>query len=164
MFQTELVDMLKRHTATHCITLEKAATHRNTPQHATTRHNTQQHTCTPDLVRVEWACTVTHCNALQNTATNSLQHTATHCFFRICLVDRLKSWLATKHTMKWSQLCNTLQRTAAHCNTLQHTRNTPKSVRFQTEHTIKTALTTHFSARQHTATHCNTPKSARYKT
>jgi len=58
----------------------------------------------------------------------------------------------------WNKLpCNTLQRTAAHCNTLQHA-----TTRCDTHIHIDTCINaaTYCNALQHTATHCNTLKHA----
>jgi len=64
----QFVFIRKKHTATHCNTLQHTATHCNTLQYTAIHCNTLQHTAT-------------HCHTLQHTATHcsSLQHTAAHC-------------------------------------------------------------------------------------
>ena len=119
----------------------------------------------------------THCNALQHTATktlqraanvpldmlilgvqsqqvhcNTLQHTATHC----------------KTLQHSATLCNTLQHTATHCNRLQQTHCNKHTAtyfngaaRYAHSRCAVTAgtlqhTTTHCNTLQNTATHCNT--------
>jgi len=86
---------------------------------------------------------MTHCNALQRTATrcNALQRTATHC-------STLQRTATLCNTLqRTATLCNTLQRTATLCNTLQRTATLCNTLQ-------RTA--THCNTLQRTATHCST--------
>ena len=109
--QNMICNALQR-TATHCTGLQHTATHRNTPQHIVTHL-----LVSVSLFLRGGACTATHCNTLQHTAThcNILQHTATRC-------NTLQHTRTHSITLQDSAThCNTLQHTATHCNTLQHT-------------------------------------------
>jgi len=96
---------IRRHFATHCITLQRT----------TTRCNTLQHTA---IHCITLQRTISHCNtylaslgkeARSDQTLHTLQRTATH----------------TEHARTKSHdpttLCNALQHTATHCNALQHT-------------------------------------------
>jgi len=120
--------MTNSHTATHCNTLQHTATHCNTLHHTAshvyrdfshvhhdqfTHSNTQQHTST-------------HCTTRQNPATphNATQHTATHVYRDSSYVRRDQSTQRQRHPAQRNMARNaihTLQHTATHCNTLQHT-------------------------------------------
>ena len=126
------------HTATHCNTLQHTATHCNTLQHTATHCNTLcNSSCT-------WSCTTTtrsprsrcnaHCNTLQYTAKHcntliiqyyytlprklprKLQHTLQHTLHQLVHVI-----MYYYYTLSSLQMQHTLQYTATHCNTLQHT-------------------------------------------
>jgi len=118
----------RRHTTTHCNTLQHTAAHCTTLQytaaqwkkltrdavgerHTATRWNTLQHD-------------VTHCNAPQNTATEQWKSV------------RIIGWQATH--------CNKLYYTVIHCDSLQHT--APRCITPQ-------HAATHYNALQDTATH-----------
>ena len=73
----------------------------------------------------------THCNTPRTATHHALQHTAAHL--------NVKRWIHCE------DLCNALQHTATHYNTLQH-------------------AATHCNKLQHTATHCNTLKSQEVET
>jgi len=116
---------------------------------------------------------VTHCSALQHTATrcnaleyavahcSTLQHTAAHCSTR---QRTAAHGSALQHT---AAHCSTLQHTATHCSTLQHT-----AAHYSTlQHTAEHCSTLHYNAthyntlqhtaarcsiQQHSATHCHT--------
>jgi len=117
--------------------------------------------------------TATHCNALQRTATHqrynvgmnretfvptpslsSVSHSEPIVYCLRCLQD----WLAATHYDTHVLLqhpatpFNTLQRTATHCNALQHT-----TILMSFCNTLQHP-STHCNALQHTATHCNTPR------
>ena len=94
-----------RHTASHCTILQHTATHCSTLQHIAPHCNTLQHTTTH---------TTTHYSTLQHYATNRnpLQHTSATHFNTLQPVATRR--IASQHTATY---CNTLQRTAAHCNT-----------------------------------------------
>jgi len=115
-----------KHTATRCNTLQHAAAHCNTLQDAAKECKTLHNAAT--------YCCGTHCETLQYIATHykTLQHTATH-----CLYTRTRYQQEGKMPHKTEGTRNSLQHTAAHCNTLQHT-------------------ATHCNTLQQTATHCNT--------
>ena len=146
-----------QHTATHCNTLQHTATHCITLQHTATympaadgvivlhrraqciaedlhsRFATQDARLSfPDVSLLSFG-TVTHCSALQHTAThcNTLQQSAatrdiSHFFSDVYL---LSSGTATQHygTLQFTHYTATesfnraLQHTATRCNTLQHT-------------------------------------------
>jgi len=113
---------------------------------------------------------MTHCNALQHTATqcNTMQNTATHQFEFACLLVKIQEQLLeddiqynfVEHLYSGPQVplapqvhCNALQHTATHCNihcnTLRHTATYCNAL----QHTA-----TPCNALQHTAPHCNTLK------
>jgi len=102
--------------------------------------------------------TATHCNTLQHTATycNTLQHTATHCTLFIYIShdstgpsDVGTTYRAAQFIMVLSSCLythTTLQRTATHCNTLQHT----------LQHAATPSCLYRHTTLQHTATHQHT--------
>jgi len=121
-----------QHTATHCNTLQHTATHYNTIQNTTTLYKTLPHSETPytplqhsnEIVFffpaiAKFGNTATHCNTLQHTA-----HHQRNCILLSCR-------------------CNSLQRSAKHCNT---------QYSWAAAATLYNAL----QRLQHNATHCNT--------
>jgi len=117
--------------------------------------------------------TVTHCIALQHTATHcniflTLQHIATNCSVYTCGLDSCTRRPAQQHykiLQHSATQCNTLQHTATHCNTLHmcaydsFNRNSAWSI-WELDWTWTRELTlqhtaTHCITLQHTATHCN---------
>jgi len=149
------IELIHKHTATHCNTLQHTATHCNSQAvarihqtHTPPLCNTLQHSAT--LCNTHPA---THCNTLQHTATHcytllhtaphcyTLQHTATHKLW-LGLIERIRHLSATLCNILQHFATHSLQHTATHCNTLQHT-------------------ATHCYTLLHTATHCNSQAVAR---
>ena len=135
-----------RHNATHCNTLQHTATHCNALQH-------------------NLSCSAVTCNTghikqgtLQQTATYTLQHTATQLVLLGCCLQHGPH--QARHT---ATNCNVLQHTATHCNTLQHNLscsavvcNTAKVKQDITQHSAN-----HYITLQRSATHCNTTRLVR---
>jgi len=106
-----------QHTATHCNTLHHTATHCNTLQHTATRYTSLHHTAQ-------------HCNKLQRTRdahVNESWHTTTHAWCTRWW-GRTRWWVRAHKRNQWppvphmpSLVEQSLQHTATHCNTLQHT-------------------------------------------
>jgi len=124
-----------QHTATRCNTLQRTGTHCNTLQYTATHHNILQHTAFVVSRR-------SPSHPLQHTA-NTSSPIATH---RNTLPPRSHGGLP--HTF-----CNSLQHTAIHRHTPQHT----------TTHCLRDLAAvspppsaTHCNTLQHTATHRNT--------
>ena len=124
--------------AKDCSTLQHAAAHCNTPtlcntlQHAATCCNTLQHTARTK----NSSCMTTKALWRGHLRSGVLQCVA------ICCCSVLLQCVAAQSIEIKSKPDLELQRTAAHCNTLQHTVIT-------LQHTA-----THCNTQQHTATHC----------
>ena len=117
-----------QHTATLCYTVQHSAALCYTLRHTATHYHAQRHTAT-------------HCNTLQHTA-------------------RPPVWMRHVTLQHNAAYCYTLRHTATHCNTLQHNGNTLQNT---SKHLQRSAVKTNgrvlsiADARQHTATHYNTP-------
>jgi len=136
--------------AKDCSTLQHAAAHCNTPtlcntlQHAATCCNTLQHTartknssCMQHTARTKNSS----CMTTKTIWCGHLRSGVLQCVAMCCCSVLLQCVVAHSIEIK-SKPDLELQRTAAHCNTLQHTANT-------LQHTA-----THCNTQQHTATHC----------
>jgi len=136
-------------TATHCTTLHNTATHYNTLQHTATYCNARQRTATHGTTRQH---TAPHCTTLHHTAPHctTLQHNSTYCitpkreYLHVVGVTYFALQSSATHCDT-----STLQRTATHCNTLQHT-----ATHFDTSTLKHTA--THCYTLRRSAIHCNT--------
>jgi len=135
---TAIHSKTQQHTATHCNTLHPLiynlhTTHSNTQQHTATHCNILQHTAT-------------HCNTLHPTEShyNTLQHTEPHCNTPHHTATHCDTLCIHSSTL----YCSVLQRVAVCYSVLQHPLiNNPQSL----QHTAA-----HCNTLQHTATHCYT--------
>ena len=94
--------------------------------------------------------TATCCNTLHNSATrcNALQHTENHS--TQCVINRIAGvYPCTRQ--RTATHCNILQHTATHCNTAPHVATHSPNRRYIRRHTA-----TYCNTLQHNATHCNT--------
>ena len=94
------------HSATHCASVQHTAPPCNTQQHLPPPCNSLQHTATPAAA----SRALTH----SRTRYTTLQPDAIQCNFLQHTTD-----LLLHHALSLTQLTNTLQHTATHCNSLQ---------------------------------------------
>jgi len=110
-----------------------------------------------------------HCNTPQHTASNTLQHTATHPQHKQTFIPNIMPARALEVLSKLQHSathCNTLQHTATHCNTTATKANfyvkyyasksLGNTIKAATHRSTPQHTATHRNTLQHTATHCNT--------
>jgi len=156
-----------QHTATYCNILQHTATHYNTLQHtithcnriAVSRHslwkrNVQKLPVTFLWTRLIYMCSVTH-SQVSHGKSHSVQQAwkwthsyVRHNCIRICDLTAhsyvCHAWNFLQEKNAWHSFFTTLQHTATHCNTLQHTATTAKHCK-TLQHTATTL--------KHIATH-----------
>ena len=121
--------------------LQRTATHCNTLQHTAAHCNKLQHTSLPHVLSYsDTRCVAVYCSALIVCCSNSL-HTAVWCH------DSLRS--------AWKGQCNTLQHTATHYKTLQHTATRCNTLQHAATHYNTLQHTATYCILHHTAPHCN---------
>jgi len=160
-----------QYTATRCdtlwlVTLQHTATHYNTPQRTATHCNTLQHcnilVIAADRPRGYTANTLQHaatnftseisvCNHCEQTMWTYCQHIATH-YNTLQHRHICSDFLRIDYMNILPAHCNTLQRTATHCNIAKPARNYCG----QTMWICCQLTATHCNAPQRTSTHCNT--------
>jgi len=163
-----------QHTATHCNTLQQhTTTHSDILHHAVTLCHTvshcntlQQHTT---IRRNTLHCIATHCITLQSVLQRTvphckLHHTTVHC--SSVLLQHTTMHCSCTHSFATHYdtlhlhpfISSTLQHTATHCDTLQHTALAPILL----QHTTTHCNCTHFdqshcnNCTHSSATHCKT--------